>query len=293
MRREHGNRGRRWLPMHIILACFLVIAAAVLRLPAPAAAETTSTIAGPVGALAVDDGRTAGVPVVFLHSYAGNAAHWSNQLTHLRNSRRAVAIDLRGHGRSATPASLDTFATTAMAEDVKTVADQLKLDRFVLVGHSMGGAVAIAYAGMYPERVAGLVLVATPGKVPGPEAEKIVASLEADYDKVMAVYWNQLLNGAQPQVRERIGGEMGSVPKPQSLAIIKATFAFDPAQALTAYRGPKLAITADGDNQPHALHKAVSGLPHEAIPGTSHWPHLDKPEEFNRILDEFLKLFEE
>jgi pimeloyl-ACP methyl ester carboxylesterase len=58
-----------------------------------------TTIAGPAGALFVDDGGAGGVPVVLLHSLAGNGAQWTPQIAHLRRSVRAIAVDLRGHGR--------------------------------------------------------------------------------------------------------------------------------------------------------------------------------------------------
>ena len=74
-----------------------------------------------------------------------------------------VAVDLRGHGRSEAPAAGD-YAVESLAADIAAVVDALGLGRFVLVGHSMGGAAALAYADAHPERVAGLVLVGTPGK---------------------------------------------------------------------------------------------------------------------------------
>src|SRR5258706_7893782 len=117
-------------------------------------------ITGPAGELYVDDGGSGGggtVPVLFAHSYAGNSAHWRAQLAPLRPRRRAVAIDLRGHGQSDPPAS-GNYPVPALAEDIAAVADALELRRFVLVGHSMGGAAASAYAGKHPERISGLVL---------------------------------------------------------------------------------------------------------------------------------------
>src|SRR6266508_2399049 len=112
-------------------------------------------VEAPAVRLHVDDGGAGGVPVVFVHSFAGSSSHWSAQLVHLRKNRRAVALDLRGHGRSAPPRDND-YAIDSLAGDVAAVVDRLGLNRFVLVGHSIGGAAAIAYAGAHPERVAGL-----------------------------------------------------------------------------------------------------------------------------------------
>lgn len=115
-------------------------------------------------------GGAGGVPVVFVHSSAGSTAHWTPQLAHLRRTRRAVALDLRSHGQSASPPR-DDYAVDSLAGDIAAVADGLKLKRFVLVGHSMGGAASLAHAGAHPERVAGLVVVGAPGKIPAEQAQ--------------------------------------------------------------------------------------------------------------------------
>ena len=250
-------------------------------------ASITRRIAGPAGTLVVDDGGRGGVPVVFLHSYAGSRAHWSGQLAHLRKTRRAIAIDLRGHGESSAPADR-AYSSSALAADVGAVVDALHLDRFVLVGHSMGGSAAIAYAGANPQRVAGLVLAGAPGRIPPEQASKIIASIEADYETVMAKFWDELLTNARPDVRARLLRERQSIGKADSIAIIRSLFADDPLPPLGRYPGPTLIVVTDGDDQPVDLHRLLPQLPTARIAGTSHWPHLDKPAEFEAVLDRFL-----
>lgn len=246
-----------------------------------------TTIAGPAGPLYVDDGGAGALPVLLLHSYAGSTAHWKAQLAHLRRRRRALAMDLRGHGRSDGPSSGD-YTVPALAEDVAAVADALELRRFVLVGHSMGGAVAAAYAGKHPGHVAGLILAGAPGKSSLGEAQQIMGALRADYDKVMAGYWNALLEGAEPTVRAALEAGMRSIRREPSLAMIGAIFDFDPLPALGRYPGPKLIIDTPHGDSPTALHRQLPDVSRKVIAGTSHWPHMDKPQEFNRLLDEFL-----
>ena len=62
--------------------------------------KLSERINGPSGSLNVDDGGNGDIPVVFLHSFGGGTTNWKNQLDELRKSRRAIAIDLRGHGKS-------------------------------------------------------------------------------------------------------------------------------------------------------------------------------------------------
>jgi pimeloyl-ACP methyl ester carboxylesterase len=266
---------------------FLAIALFIMVATLTVTSTLAQTIKGPAGKLNVDDGGTGGLPVVFLHSFAGDTSHWSGQFSHLRETRRAVAIDLRGHGKSDAPANGD-YSVEAMAGDVDAVINNLGLTRFVLVGHSMGGSVAIAYAADHPDKVAGLVLASAGGKVPTDQAEKIVDALSANFDKVYNEYWNQLLVGAKPDVLEKLNAGKSAMKPDAALAIIKAIFAFDPVAALNKYPGPKLAIVTPKNNTPADLQVLIKDLPHKEITGTSHWLHMDKPDEFNKILDEFL-----
>ena len=280
------------LPLHRWLSTLSIVWGASLAagcsIVAPGGgAERQTTVAGPSGLLAVDDGGSGGVPILFVHSFAGSGAHWQPQLAHLRVTRRAVSMDLRGHGLSAPPLD-NKYSVAALASDIAAVADALKLRRFVLVGHSMGGAAAVAYAGMHPDRLAGLVLVGTPGKVAPAQAQQTVAALNADYDKTMAGYWESLLADAQPGVRARLQADRTRIPREPSMAIISAIFAFDPLPPLAAYAGPKLVIDATRSDNPGALFRQAPGIPYQLIDGTSHWVQLDKPQDFNNRLDAFL-----
>jgi pimeloyl-ACP methyl ester carboxylesterase len=248
---------------------------------------TSARVAGPTGAIQIDDGGSGGVPVLFLHGFSGNSSHWAAQLDHLRPRRRAIAMNLRGHGGSDAPADGD-FAVESQAADVLAVLDVLVPEPAVLVGHSLGGAVAIAVAGRNPTRVAGLVLASAPGRLPEEQATQVVGAMEADYEGTSAGYWNRLTEGATPDTLARIERERHDLDAATGLAIIRATFTFDPESLLRAYPGPKLAIVTPRQNAPHDLHNAVPGVPHRVIEGTSHFLQMDRPDEFNAILDEFL-----
>ena len=64
---------------------------------------------------------------------------------------------------------------------------------------------------------------------------------------------------------------------------------FDPDPALARYSGPKLSIVTPHNDTPSSLHRLGKGFPHHVVQDTGHWIQLDKPGEFNRILDKFLK----
>jgi pimeloyl-ACP methyl ester carboxylesterase len=245
-------------------------------------------VVGQAGHLHIDDGgKGNGVPVVLIHSFAGSAAHWSGELARLRRERRAVAIDLRGHGQSDAPASND-YAVELLASDIEAAVTALELEPFVLVGHSMGGSAAIAYAGAHPEHVAGLMLIGTPGKSDPAIAEQIMTSLDADYETGMQQYTSSLLTGATPPLAARIRTEMQRMPRERSLAFIGAIFEYDPLPALEAYDGPTMIVDTAHGESPTALHNQAPEIPREVITGTSHWPHLDRPQAFAPLLDRLI-----
>src|SRR5277367_6176165 len=111
-----------------------------------------------------DSGNSDGLPLVFLHSWAGSSRSWKYVVAALPNRLRPIAIDQRGWGRSDSPSS--GFHLAGLASDVKEVVKALKIDRYVLVGHSMGGKVAQLIASERPEKLSGLILVAP--AMPGP-----------------------------------------------------------------------------------------------------------------------------
>ncbi len=242
------------------------------------------------------DGGIGGLPVVFLHSLGGNATQWSAQLEHLRPGRRAVALDWRGHGRSGAPPDGE-YSVSAAAADVEGAVERLGLERFVLVGHSGGGAVALDYAGTHPERVAGLLLVDPPGdarEMPAEQVDLLLSALASDaYAPTIEAYWGSQLGGSDPAARARVMADLEATPKETMVGFFRAGLAYDPLPALRAYRGPMLSVVTPINDEPFSLHNLGADLPHTTFTGTGHWLHMDRPEEFNRTLDEFVAKVED
>lgn len=241
------------------------------------------------GEIYYEDSGEGGLPIVFVHSFGGSTLHWQAQVDYLKKNRRVITLDLRGHGRSDAPPKME-YAVDSLATDIVAVVDSLNINRFVLVGHSMGGAAVISYAGAHPQRVAGVVLAGTSGKSSQKEAKPIITSLESkDYEKVMDTYMKKLLTNAKPEVDALEKEGMKRLSKETSLSIIKSIFQFDPLVSLKRYTGPTLIIATPEENQPNALYKQMPNIPLKIMTGTSHWMQMDKPDEFNQILDDFLK----
>lgn len=100
---------------------------------------------------------TEGVPLVLLHGL-GNEAHlWDDFVPSVAPHYRVLALDQRGHGDSDWDPEA-RYDAESMTDDLEAVLDALEIDRFVLIGFSMGGRVSMTFAGRHPERLAGLVI---------------------------------------------------------------------------------------------------------------------------------------
>jgi len=97
-----------------------------------------------------------GKVVVLLHGFLGSHLIWKSTIDYLSSSFRVIAIDLPGHGKTDCFGYVHTMEL--MAKCVKSVMDGLGLKKYVLVGHSMGGYVALAFADLFPDNMRGLCL---------------------------------------------------------------------------------------------------------------------------------------
>ena len=248
----------------------------------------TPRVTGPVSKLAVDDGGP-GPAVVFLHSLAGNSGQWAAQLGHVRKTRRAIAMDLRGHGRSEPPSDGQYRIETQVA-DVDAVVDALGLERFALVGHSFGAGVALEYAAARPARVTHLVVADPIGdgtQTPEEEVRPFLEALDSAYTETIEGYWSSIA-GSDGAVLERLLADLRATPRETVVRGLHAVMAYDPKPALSRLRQPTLAVVTPANDFPYSMHKVGSGLPHRVIEGTGHWLQIERPAEFNRILDQFL-----
>ena len=104
----------------------------------------------------VDWGNEQNPPLVVLHGISSQARYWDGFAAKMRDAFHVICVDQRGHGESAWS---DDYRIEAMAGDLLSLADALRLATFTLVGHSMGGIVSMWFAAHHPERLDNLVVV--------------------------------------------------------------------------------------------------------------------------------------
>ena len=83
--------------------------------------------------------------------------------------------------------------------------------------------------------------------------------------------------------------DLRSTPREAVVGFFRAHREYDPLPALRRYGGPKLSVITPVNDAPFALHNLDTNLPYTTVTGTGHWLHMDRPDEFNRIVLEFLQ----
>ncbi|MFI0370580.1 alpha/beta fold hydrolase [Actinomadura sp. 1N219] len=180
--------------------------------------EDRFTTLGGLRAHYVEWGDPAAPPVVLLHGLRSYARTWDGVAAALAADHRVLALDHRGRGDSAWDPARDYY-TGAYVRDLEEFADRLGLDRFALVGHSMGGANALVYASRHPDRVRRAVIedMGPGASAGGAGAERIKRELAetprafADLDEARA-YWRSVRPAAsddaiESRVRHTVTGD--------------------------------------------------------------------------------------
>ena len=230
--------------------------------------------------------RGSGEPAfVFLHYWGGSGRTWQGVIARLETDARCLVLDQRGWGWSQ---ALDgRYDLDAMADDVEDVAAALGLERYVLVGHSMGGKVAQIVAARGAAALAGLVLVApappTPMPVPFEQREAMLASYQTreGAEQAISVLAGRPLSEAEREqvIADTLRGAPGAKREWTEHGMVAAVDA-----RLSDFRGPVTVLVGELDRveQPDALRTAFARvLPQvslEVLPNTGHLAPIESPD---------------
>lgn len=234
-----------------------------------------------------DEARKA--PLVCIHGAGASSVVWMDLVRRVAPRRRVVAPDLPGHGQSDRwhGESIEVYR-----DAVGTVAATLKLEKAVLVGHSMGGAIALACALAWPERVAALVLVCTGARLR--VAKEVFAVLEHDWANVPEWLARMLFSPSTPrEIVERWRAVLVGAEQDVTIGDFRACDGFDVRAELGRVRVPTLVVAGTDDlmTPPKRAEEIVAGLGNARLvvmPHVGHMAHLERPDEFHAALDPFL-----
>ena len=218
-----------------------------------------------------------GVPLVFVHGWTANRHRWDHQTAHFSERRRVVRLDLRGHGES-TGAGVRRIDD--LAADVLALLDHLKIERFVIVGHSMGGMIAQTVALSHPERVERMVLVNSIGKMAYSRGRALLMAASTLVPFKLFVAANIQRAFAPGYPREVV------------MTLYGAMRSFDVSDRIGAIQAPTLLVHGYHDVQlPIApMLRLATAYPDAEVRvlDAGHELPVEKPAELTAVLDRFL-----
>lgn len=271
-----------------------------------------TTVALPGGMLHyVDVGR--GPAVLFLHGLLGSHASWEHLVHELADDFRIVAPDLFGHGAS--EKTLGDYSLSTHAATLRDLLVHLGIDHVTLVGHSFGGGIALEFCYLFPERVQRLVLVSSGGlgrelsvllRAPTlPGSEWVLPLLASGFVRDGGAAVGRLLGrlglrgGADVNEAWRGFVSLGDADSRRAF-LATARSVIDPGgqsvcalPQLPRLQVPTLLVWGGHDRMippRHAIDAAaaIPGAQVEIFERAGHFPHLDEPDRFARVLRDFL-----
>jgi pimeloyl-ACP methyl ester carboxylesterase len=277
--------------------CCLVLASAFVG-GQPAAKATKKTVRADDGLEIVCEVRGQGdMALVFLHGWCGDREYWKHQADAFAADYRVVTLDQAGHGESGKDRKAWTVA--GLAGDVEAVVKALGLKRVILIGHSMGGPVALIAAKRMPGTVVGVVGVDTlqnaEQDMPAEARKKFEEAFEKDFKGTMRAGFGGLLHEkADPELKQWLLTRAEAQDPKMALGLMRDMGDLDTkklfkeagvlVRCINSAGGFKFFTKTDVEtNKKYADYGAVT------IAEVGHYPMLEKPAEFNQKLRDVLK----
>ena len=228
--------------------------------------------------------------VVLVHGWANNANYWHGQLDALSARYTVVTLNLAGHGASGRNRS--DWSMANYAQDVAAVARQIPNAQVVLVGHSMGAAVALAAVPMIGARVTGVIAVEALRSVGLPalaaaEIEERLAPFRADFvgSTRNLVSGTLFQSNADPKLVARVAYDMSLEPPAIGVASMGSLLSMDFASVLPAVHVPVYAINSDLlPTDAARIRKSLPDFTLDVLDHSGHFLMLEAPARFNPLL---------
>ena len=283
---------------NIVVLSLVIVALACSGAPQTEIAVAEEPVVAPPveGTVAASDGISIAYTIrgedapalVFIHGWMCNQTFWDAQAAPLGESSTVVTIDLPGHGLSGM--DRDVWTLTAFGADVRTVVEHLGLDEVILVGHSMGGPVALEAARLMPDRVIGVVAVDALQDADFEYTAEQKVRFLADWDQDFAGTCTGFVTSmfpetADPTLVDRVTTTMCASPAQSSIAQFRDFLQYDMKAALAAVQVPVRCVNAamwptnvEGNRAYNEDFDAV------IIEGPGHFLMMETPAEFNAHL---------
>jgi pimeloyl-ACP methyl ester carboxylesterase len=229
-------------------------------------------------------------PVILIHGAGGNHLYWPPQIRRLPD-QRVLAVDLPGHGKSE---GLGCHTIQEYTDKIVEFINALKFNSVVLVGHSMGSAVALSLAIRFPKRVIGLGLIGGGAKLRVAPSILQNASNPSTFDEAVRMITDfSFAPQTNKRLKELAARRMAETRSPVLYGDFLACDAFNVMDQLSKISAPALMICGDKDQMTppkysEFLCSHIAGARMEVISNAGHMVMLEQPEKTAGILDDFL-----
>lgn len=232
--------------------------------------------------------------IVLVHGWLGNSNWRDQQQRYFEDKYTIVQVDLPGHGKSGK--SRINWSSTQYAQDIKAVVDSLDSDKILLVGHSMSGAYVLE-ASLYIPRLKAIILVDTlkdMDRLMNYEQanERLFTHYREDFKLAVKHLLPPFLFAPSTpvEIRQQIQKEFLKNEPGFAISSIEPLYKMDVREIAKLVKVPVRAINSDftPTNSDNNL-KYFKDYKLSTIKGTGHYPMLERPGEFNRVLNEVLQ----
>jgi pimeloyl-ACP methyl ester carboxylesterase len=234
--------------------------------------------------------------LVFVHCWSCDKSYWQNTIEYLSNNYTTIAIDLAGHGESGLTRT--EWTIEKYGKDVSGVIEKEKLTNVILIGHSMGGPVVLSAAQQMADKIKALIAIDTfqdiEGRWTDEQFEGFFKPFEDDFPNTTKAFVKSIFGeNADSTLVMRIANDMSSAPPQVALASFRSLFHFEEAPIFDETNIPVVFINSTRfPTNTESANKHIKEFKLILIEDVGHFPMLENPEEFNRILEETIKEFE-
>lgn len=228
--------------------------------------------------------------IVFVHGWSCDKSYWNDQLKTFSSKYKLITIDLAAHGESG--ATRENYTIELFGEDVAAVVNKLKLEKVILVGHSMGGYVIIETARQLKEKVIGLIGADTYHSFKddwtAEQKEEFLKPFKENFvDATKGFVKSMFPKSADSLLVKRIVNDMSAAPSQVAISAMRNLFFYDPIPALNEIQLPIISINCD--MYPITIEenkKYVDSFSVKMMNGAGHFVMLEDPVNFNLLLQE-------
>ena len=234
-----------------------------------------------------------GEPVVFSHAWLEDCSIWGSQVRHFAKNYSVILYDHRGHGRSDNDLEGD-YSVNVLSNDLHSLMQKLRLEKATIVGFSLGGMAAMMFALEHPDKLSKLVLVGTTAKFPiYPSFILGVLRYVLPYKMVARSICKQRFYKPSKKIVENSLIRAMTVDSYVAYESLKEYTKSDFRDRVRKIKAPTLIIVGEKDKinleASKYLNREIKGSELRIVPGSGHTVMVEKSEEFNQILEEFIR----